>query len=316
MQVYISDNVNYYDSLLIKDYYLSPKYLNDSVGTIPSYLSWIGAGNGPWKIENIPCEWMNTRTKEIFADYSPQKGGGFIEESTWTGNPHLQTSDIPDVETLNQMAMWNQNQWGDPRFANYQASDILNSKYIYGDYDPKTIPGVDTNGIKSENGAGIRKFTDFNENFAQITYVSAIDGFPVGSLIWIDGFNGRYVNESKGFISSQEYKIIEASYINSGGLSDVKESKAEDPDEYKLYQNYPNPFNPVTTIQFNLSKPGNVILKVCNILGQEIAILVNGDMKAGIHKVSFNALNLSSGIYIYKIQAGSFICARKMVVLK
>ena len=55
MQVYISNNVNYYDSLLINNYYLSPVYINDTVGTIPSYLNYIGYGSGPWKIENIPC---------------------------------------------------------------------------------------------------------------------------------------------------------------------------------------------------------------------------------------------------------------------
>ena len=105
------------------------------------------------------------------------------------------TPAIPDVETVDQMAMWNQNQWGDPRYANYQASGILTSKYIYGDYDANTIPGIDTNGNKTENGIGIRKFIDFNENFAQTIYVSAIDNFPVGSLIWIDGLNGISINQ-------------------------------------------------------------------------------------------------------------------------
>ena len=71
LQVYISDNVYFYDSLLIKDYYLSPQYINDTVGTIPSYLTW-STPPGPKKIENIPCEWMNTRTKEKFEKYSPQ----------------------------------------------------------------------------------------------------------------------------------------------------------------------------------------------------------------------------------------------------
>ena len=259
---------------------------------------------------------MNTRTKKIFTDNSPKNGGGFIEDSTWTGNPHLQTPAIPDAQTVDQMAQWNQQQWADPRFASYQTSDILHSKYIYGDYDPNTIPGIDTNGNKTENGTGIRKFTDFTENFSQITYVSAIDGFPVGSLMWIDGFNGRYLNKSKGFISSEEYKTVETSYIDAGGLVDVKGDKFAEPEEYKLYQNYPNPFNPTTTIQFTLPQSDNVILKVYNILGQEVATLINKNMKAGIHKVSFNASSLSSGIYIYKLQAGSFTSAGKMIVLK
>ncbi len=86
--------------------------------------------------------------------------------------------------------------------------------------------------------------------------------------------------------------------------------------EFKLNQNYPNPFNPTTTISYSIPKRSNVSLKVYNMIGQEVAKLVNGEEEAGTYKVNFNGAELSSGIYFYKITAGSFSTVRKMILLK
>ncbi len=93
------------------------------------------------------------------------------------------------------------------------------------------------------------------------------------------------------------------------------------PDSYFLKQNYPNPFNPDTNIEFGLPQSGKVTLKIYNILGQEIRTLVNGDFEAGVHRVRWDARNqfgihAASGIYIYRIQAGSFNEIRKMILIK
>ena len=85
---------------------------------------------------------------------------------------------------------------------------------------------------------------------------------------------------------------------------------------FKLEQNYPNPFNPSTTISYNITKPENVQIKVYNILGVEVASLVNEYQIAGEHSIKFNAENLSSGIYFYKLNAGSFSQIKKMTLLK
>lgn len=88
------------------------------------------------------------------------------------------------------------------------------------------------------------------------------------------------------------------------------------PNEFKLAQNYPNPFNPNTQITFNLPEAKDVTLKVFNLLGQEVATLVKGQMSAGQHTVNFNAANMPSGLYIYKISAGNFTAAKKMMLVK
>ena len=85
---------------------------------------------------------------------------------------------------------------------------------------------------------------------------------------------------------------------------------------YKLYQNYPNPFNPTTVIKYSVPMASRVTLKVYNILGSEVATLVNGEKAVGNYSVTFNGSNLASGIYFYQIKAGSFVQTKKLVLMK
>ncbi len=87
-------------------------------------------------------------------------------------------------------------------------------------------------------------------------------------------------------------------------------------DEFELMQNYPNPFNPSTKIKFSIPNQSFVNVKVYDIIGNEIAVLVNEEKPEGIYEVEFNADNLSSGMYIYQLSAGSFIQTKKMLLLR
>lgn len=91
---------------------------------------------------------------------------------------------------------------------------------------------------------------------------------------------------------------------------------ADEPLEFSLLQNYPNPFNPTTQIQFGLPQATHVQLEVFNMIGQQVSILVNNRLPAGFHIIPFNASNLSSGVYIYRITAGKYVETRKMLLLK
>lgn len=86
--------------------------------------------------------------------------------------------------------------------------------------------------------------------------------------------------------------------------------------DYKLYQNYPNPFNPSTTIRFEIPQDGIVTLKLFNILGEEVAALLNEFRKADRYEVLFDAAKLASGVYIYQFASGEFIASRKLMVVK
>jgi hypothetical protein len=99
-----------------------------------------------------------------------------------------------------------------------------------------------------------------------------------------------------------------------GEYSDVKEKTV--PAGYHLKQNYPNPFNPVTNIQFSLPEPAHITLNIYNITGRLVEQLVNQHIPAGYHTVTWDASRYSSGIYIALMQAGDFVKAQKMVLMK
>ena len=99
-------------------------------------------------------------------------------------------------------------------------------------------------------------------------------------------------------------------------ISSVRQVTNNIPKQFILADNYPNPFNPSTTIQFSLPKASFVILNIYNSLGQEVARLVTQQMNAGIYKTEWNAIGFSSGIYFYRLKAGSFTETKKLVLLK
>jgi len=113
-----------------------------------------------------------------------------------------------------------------------------------------------------------------------------------------------------------QYRLKQIDFDGSFEYSEIVEISFGVPSKFELAQNYPNPFNPSTTISYSLPKAGYVSLKVYNALGQEIAALVNGIKEAGNHKIDFNASNLNSGIYFYKIEAGDITQVKKMTLIK
>lgn len=102
----------------------------------------------------------------------------------------------------------------------------------------------------------------------------------------------------------------------SATRSDVGEHRGDYPFEFTLHPNYPNPFNPATTLQFDLAKAGVVKLAVFDVLGKEVARLVDGRMSAGAHSVEFDGEKFASGVYFARLSVGSLAMARKMVLLK
>jgi hypothetical protein len=104
--------------------------------------------------------------------------------------------------------------------------------------------------------------------------------------------------------------------VRGGSISEVDEYKMNIPNQYGLKQNFPNPFNPTTTISFSIPVEENVSLKIFNVIGQEVAVLVNENLSAGRYSHQWNDENLSSGVYFYKLVTDSFTEMRKMVLLK
>lgn len=100
------------------------------------------------------------------------------------------------------------------------------------------------------------------------------------------------------------------------GVSTSNEESSKLPNEFSLQQNYPNPFNPTTQIRYGIPQAAEVELSVFNMLGQKVTTLVNKKQSAGWHTATFDASTLSSGFYIYRIQAGEFVSTKKLMLIK
>jgi hypothetical protein len=99
-------------------------------------------------------------------------------------------------------------------------------------------------------------------------------------------------------------------------VTGIQNISNEIPSGFRLEQNYPNPFNPVTNIKFSIPKSGLVTLKVYDITGKEIEDLVDQVMNAGIFEYDFDASNLSTGAYFYRLTAGGYTDVKKMILIK
>ena len=116
---------------------------------------------------------------------------------------------------------------------------------------------------------------------------------------------GSHLGKTRGFLLTP----VHPTSVDRGTVADI-------PRTFKLLQNYPNPFNPATTIGYELPKASHITLKVYNILGQEVTVLVDGEEPPGFHTARFNGGNLSSGVYFYRLQTGGFNSTKDMIFIK
>jgi glycosidase len=158
-----------------------------------------------------------------------------------------------------------------------------------------------------------------------VTEMSMTAPFPSAGE-WFDFFGGGALNITENTeypitLGPGEFKIFTTKQFDSPSEDSLFTSVQESlndvvPDRYHLQQNYPNPFNPSTTINYQLAGNSEVTLKVYDMLGREVATLVEGRKSAGSYSVRFNASSLSSGMYIYRLQAGGKVFTQKMMLIK
>jgi hypothetical protein len=172
----------------------------------------------------------------------------------------------------------------------------------------------------AEEGAGYN--VEIKIPLANLGIDGSTDGAKLGFELQLDNSN----DAATGRQGMQKWwSASNNSWANAGiwgyaqlgtGAVGVKETPTSVISSYRLNQNYPNPFNPSTSITFELPKTENVKLTVYNILGKQVAELVNGKLGQGLQTVRFDATNFASGVYIYKLQAGGMTFAKKMMLLK
>jgi hypothetical protein len=125
----------------------------------------------------------------------------------------------------------------------------------------------------------------------------------------------RKLNKTTGGVGTIDMGAYEYK-IGDDPLTFVETGIASTPKKFMLSQNYPNPFNPATTISFSLAKSSFVSLKIFDLLGREVATIVSEEMSAGSYSKQWNAANMTSGIYFYRLQAGSFTETKKLILLR
>ena len=135
-------------------------------------------------------------------------------------------------------------------------------------------------------------------------------GYPLGDLNWFPVQKSAWLNQR-----NEEYQRINDAMSNATLVTDVHDGSSL-PAEFRLQQNYPNPFNPTTTIAFSIPAAGHVTLRVYNVLGQEVATLWDGFMAPQTNKVTFDAVDLASGVYLYRLTAPGVVQVKKMVLAK
>jgi plastocyanin len=145
---------------------------------------------------------------------------------------------------------------------------------------------------------------------------------PAGAQAWdqvISGSNQTYsyvvtVAGSYHYKCTPHFPGMEGFFTaNVIGITPIQ---GEVPSNFKLEQNYPNPFNPVTDIRFDIPRSAFVKLTVMNLIGQEVEVLTNGQLSAGSYVADWNASNYPSGVYFYRLEAGTYSDTKKMILIK
>lgn len=281
-KIYVADNIYFNQSTL--DLYNNGAYSAAFPNDAPeSYLSWFAPG--PHRVD-VPALFTGAREDALF-----DGNANIIRENNIFGvDPGLGTEAISVAEAA-QLAIWQRLRYEVP--GETGTPDI--SSYKFGDFDPSTIPGIET-----EDGDGITKISDMIEDFSIGSFTSNIDGHTIGALHW--------TSEIDSYDPVDGLADIIAAYNSTLSVDEIANNIFE-------LKSYPNPSNNEAVIQFNMPTGSNLKMSVYNILGAHIATLVdNESYAAGVHSIKWNTSDVNSGLYFCKLETGNASQTLKMIV--
>jgi len=229
------------------------------------------------------------KATDVFVTGSPDNGLHWATPVNVT-NTRNENTDLIEYETESEREM---------SMADNSDGDYLHLFYTM-DYDPGVaVPGDEGNP------------TDNLQIHHMVPKGALIDEFDANAT-WLRNYP-LHIDSTQFYNSPYDWVYPEDGFF---GYTSVGEVNDLTPDQFELKQNYPNPFNPSTQIEFSLAVPGKVKLTVFDVLGREIATLVNRGMNAGAHTVNFHAGDLASGVYFYTLTSGDVSKTQKMVLMK
>lgn len=218
----------------------------------------------------------------------------------------------------------------------YNAYDGFESGQLNYQFDSTKGNCVETNStgydISSASSIGMWVFGDNSGN--ELDFIFGSSPEKIVSIDTIDWYGYKYVgmwrstsDASTALFRGFAVKRLQSALLDSstiyvddiqvnGKVTGIVRASDDLPTSFRLFQNYPNPFNPTTTITYQLPRSSHVVLRIYDSLGRHVSTLVNRDQSAGTYTVGLNASRLSSGLYFYRITAGSFTATKKMVVIE
>ncbi|NNE70951.1 MAG: T9SS type A sorting domain-containing protein, partial [Rhodothermales bacterium] len=236
----------------------------------------VGTGNGIWRAELDAADYLPNGSFEFL--------GPEVVQGTTTYVPEIRALTLVDAESNGSVT----------------TGDLTGTDLVAGAWGKFLIDGDLVSAFLIEDPSGAAGGADATEELAlRGTEVSFIEAASDGRL---------FLGTTAGLVT-----------LDGGAASTSTASEpetAELPDNYTLEQNYPNPFNPVTTIGFALPETGNVRLAVYDVLGRQVALLASGTLEAGSHEVHFEATNLPSGTYLYRLDTAQGSFTRQLVLMK
>ncbi len=303
--------------------YMNGMLLSDIPGSIPNIIE--NGSSGPpigydlltanYSVQLSECEnthafvsfYTENKTFKIFrndAEFS-DNDRYFFDGGVSIANPDQHTKNVKLLNIINETTHEKAFFINEVELANSDSVKIINP-------DDNSLDLISYGSAKeyqielnyaSQSGLG-----RFQNNTVQLTQNTTHNLVPN----WLDLTNSQltiYVDEGN------DGTIDDTLYI--ANTVDVEyEGNLLTPNEYNLAQNFPNPFNPTTTIRYSIPQRSNVSLKVYDVLGNEIATLVNEEKVSGVYTATFDASTLASGMYLYRLQAGNFVETKKMILLR
>ncbi len=233
---------------------------------------------------------MNSRAQALYADWP-----NIVEEHTTLDTDPGLGQEALTANAADNLAIWNRILYGVPE-AQGDTYDLTD--YYFGDNDPTTIPGIET-----EDGDGITRISDLVEDLSiNSSFVSTLDGHTIGALHWTDEIDGYDPDASLTAILD--------------GYADATTAVVEPENSvFVLGQNQPNPFSHSTIINFSLEERAHVKITVQNAYGMHVATLVDGVRNAGNYNAIWDASSVANGIYFYTMEADNLQATRKMLLV-
>jgi photosystem II stability/assembly factor-like uncharacterized protein len=238
------------------------------------------------------------------------------------------------ASTLNQGVYVTTNSGNDWSAVNNNLTNLLTRCLNY--YDNKLLAGTTLGGAfySTDYGANWVNMNLNNVTNSTVTDIISVNGIIITGtategIFYTTNTGVNWFNVNQGldnFVINSLCHDNQYLYAGSSGRSVWKKPVSQlvsisnihknVPDIYSLCQNYPNPFNPVTTIQYELPRPGVVRLAVYDVTGREVSVLVNENQSAGTYESTFNGSSMTSGVYFYRIRSSDFVSVKRMVLIK